>query len=527
MQIHELNTFSGTLGSGTYLAVDNGTDTGKINTQFIPDTENAITDLKADLQSYKLNTVNMESGGFADATGAKSTNNKRIRTVKKIDISEYSYIRMPDGFSLLSYIFDASGTYLGYDNYRKYLIPQYHIPKKYAQGASFYIAIRKDSASSSDISGYVSQVESGSLFVKNIVGSKMLVGGEAIAANTDLDSILTTGNYYSPNKTTSETLGNCPTTSSFTMTVSFASGNDGDYLIQDIQDYYANEYKRTIHIASPIEATTWRRINASAPSLKPAERQAIVDLAVAYQTNRSLFYYDTTTTRNNYAGKSTLVVDGKCAIDCSTFAQLVWMGRSATDFNSPDDYSNSITKAFDWGYYFDFKNRGVYGLQPGPDSYYGFNNPLGSPTYENSYSFNSYYSANSNNPKKQVFNTYMYANDMAEELERLGCAIPVNELQAGDLVFTKVPVSAITNNFADIAYKGITHVAIVRSITDSQITFIESGSVSYPISSVGTSFNNDFDKCRATFLLNNIVMCARHPRAFNIGSNVPSAITTI
>lgn len=33
MQIHELNNFTGTLGSGAYLAVDNGTDTGKISSQ--------------------------------------------------------------------------------------------------------------------------------------------------------------------------------------------------------------------------------------------------------------------------------------------------------------------------------------------------------------------------------------------------------------------------------------------------------------------------------------------------------------
>ena len=33
MQIHELNNFTGTLGSGAYLAIDDGTDTGKISSQ--------------------------------------------------------------------------------------------------------------------------------------------------------------------------------------------------------------------------------------------------------------------------------------------------------------------------------------------------------------------------------------------------------------------------------------------------------------------------------------------------------------
>ena len=33
MQIHELNNFTGTLGAGAYLAVDDGNDTGKLSTQ--------------------------------------------------------------------------------------------------------------------------------------------------------------------------------------------------------------------------------------------------------------------------------------------------------------------------------------------------------------------------------------------------------------------------------------------------------------------------------------------------------------
>ena len=35
MQIHELNNFTGTLGAGAYLAIDDGTDTGKVSTQQI------------------------------------------------------------------------------------------------------------------------------------------------------------------------------------------------------------------------------------------------------------------------------------------------------------------------------------------------------------------------------------------------------------------------------------------------------------------------------------------------------------
>ena len=37
MEIHELNTFSGTPGAGDFLATDNGTDTAKISIKTITD----------------------------------------------------------------------------------------------------------------------------------------------------------------------------------------------------------------------------------------------------------------------------------------------------------------------------------------------------------------------------------------------------------------------------------------------------------------------------------------------------------
>lgn len=48
MQIHELNNFTGTLGSGSYLAIDDGTDTGKISkTQLFAATEARIDNIIA------------------------------------------------------------------------------------------------------------------------------------------------------------------------------------------------------------------------------------------------------------------------------------------------------------------------------------------------------------------------------------------------------------------------------------------------------------------------------------------------
>lgn len=61
MQIHELNNFAGTLGSGAYLPIDDGTDTGKISSQgLLASTEaridaanDQITDVKSDINEIE------------------------------------------------------------------------------------------------------------------------------------------------------------------------------------------------------------------------------------------------------------------------------------------------------------------------------------------------------------------------------------------------------------------------------------------------------------------------------------------
>lgn len=52
MQIHELNTFSGTLGSSTYFAVDNGTDTGKVSAkQLCSETDTAVKNINNSIKN--------------------------------------------------------------------------------------------------------------------------------------------------------------------------------------------------------------------------------------------------------------------------------------------------------------------------------------------------------------------------------------------------------------------------------------------------------------------------------------------
>lgn len=66
MQIHELNNYNGNLDSSAYLAVDNGSDTGKISTtEFLADTNAAVSQLDTVLNGRIDNIV---AGGEAPST---------------------------------------------------------------------------------------------------------------------------------------------------------------------------------------------------------------------------------------------------------------------------------------------------------------------------------------------------------------------------------------------------------------------------------------------------------------------------
>lgn len=63
MQIHELNGFSGTLGSGAYIAVDDGSDTGKVSTQKLLEKVNNDIDNLSDSLNARID--NIIAGGSA------------------------------------------------------------------------------------------------------------------------------------------------------------------------------------------------------------------------------------------------------------------------------------------------------------------------------------------------------------------------------------------------------------------------------------------------------------------------------
>lgn len=261
------------------------------------------------------------------------------------------------------------------------------------------------------------------------------------------------------------------------------------------------------------------------PELSAEQKAAFQSLVDDYYDIKGDFTYLSSATINDYASGTSAISGNKYKICCSLLACLLWMGRNASDFPS-SNYTNAINKAFNWGYYFQFNDRPLYGLKPS-NGYYGFYNQFNDTDYKGSYSWNSYYSSSSGAQYKQVFNQFMYANDMAKEMDKLGYSIPMSELQTGDLIFTAYPSFDPKNDtFGAIAYKHINHVAIVYDKTDSGITIVEStprfSDAIHKSSSTGTNE----EKVRISYLLGTAVCFARHPAAWGVATNVPSSITT-
>lgn len=153
MQIHELNNFTGTLGSGAYLAVDDGNDTGKLSTQQLlaatearidniiagpapsaeeivdarlgddgvtyPSLGDAIRDQVGDLKSainytdvyIQQSKLKLESGTYADDTGiSKVTNVYRQRTPSPLCVENIYSVTVPTGYSAWFFFLDATLT---------------------------------------------------------------------------------------------------------------------------------------------------------------------------------------------------------------------------------------------------------------------------------------------------------------------------------------------------------------------------------------------------------------------------------
>lgn len=297
------------------------------------------------------------------------------------------------------------------------------------------------------------------------------------------------------------------------------------------------------------------------PVLTTEQKNQIQALAKSYfdvgystTSREATFHYDTNVVRNDFANSRCHNPRGKCdsfALCCNTFVEMVWMGRAVSDFfgKTKDTYSNNITKAFDWGYYFDFNDRkrigGLFSRNENGEivGYYSFKNPNEDKTnFKNSYSTNSYFDYSLTDseairakfPKLNWFRPFMHANDVAQELYRMGCEIPFEELDIGDLVFTRPRHELDTEAetfFNNMCWKNIGHVVMVYDkAADGTLKFIDCTNhyddyrqCIYTSSTGYTEPGNDFYTAedgyifytsKAIEIMSNIVMCARHPAAW-------------
>lgn len=281
------------------------------------------------------------------------------------------------------------------------------------------------------------------------------------------------------------------------------------------------------------------------PSLTDEQKAAIQSLMDDYYNNRGTFYYEFTHNRSAFTsgGQCYNSTKGKFKQCCATFVQHIMMGRSVSDFvgKNASTYSAKITKTAvsDFGYYFDFKYRKyLYGLtdtdENGDTTYYGYVQP-NNDNFEGSYSYNSYYHPDSTRAKKQNFNGFVNANDMARELYEMGCEIPFSELEVGDIVFTlDNDMQDNSSMFNFVAWRNIYHVAMVYDVkqidaSSKEIYYIECTSYfdteTRPIEKPYLSSSQMDLRFKAFKLTEDMAFCARMPIAFGYKPNVPGTIT--
>lgn len=282
------------------------------------------------------------------------------------------------------------------------------------------------------------------------------------------------------------------------------------------------------------------------PSLTDEQKAAMQALMDDYYNNRGTFYYEFTHNRNAFTSGSQCYdsARGKFKQCCATFVQHLMMGRSINDFlgKTASTYSSKITKTdvSKFGYYFDFKYRKyLYGLtdtdENGETTYYGYVQP-NADNFEGSYSYNSYYHPDSSRAKKQNFNGFCNANDMARELYEMGCEIPFSELEIGDIIFTYDNDMADNSSmFNFVAWRNIYHVGMVYDVkqidaSSKEIYYIECTSYfdteTRPIEKPFLSSSQMDLRFKAFKLTEDMAFCARMPSVFGYEPNVPDQITS-
>lgn len=253
------------------------------------------------------------------------------------------------------------------------------------------------------------------------------------------------------------------------------------------------------------------------PSLSAEQKAQIAALMDDYMSNKSLFTYNGTYRRESYAYANTsdgsningcIEADtGKYFLNCGLFAQMVWMGRAISDYTATP--TTAITKAFDWGYYFDFlEAKRAYGVTRSDGSYYGHN------TFVNDAGTTKFLSLDG-------------AAVMAKELFRKGYEIPYSDVEVGDLVFyRKRNISDNSeDDFEQGVFRYISHVGIVYSVDPVYGPMIYESTDAFSSGMGKFGLGDDvsaYGNVRAVDLETRVCMAARHPAAWGNGGNVPS-----
>ena len=256
------------------------------------------------------------------------------------------------------------------------------------------------------------------------------------------------------------------------------------------------------------------------PSLTDNQKQQLINLMDSYFEKRADFVYDGSIRRESYYYPNSLssldnasingcMYDGKYIINCGVFAQLIWMGRSISDFTPTP--TRNITKAFDWGYYWDFLPcQLAYGVKKDASTFYTANTYL-------------------KEDGGRQFITFDNAAAMAEELYRKGYEIPYHKMDVGDLIFYRCPHISDddTDGLEHSSFRYITPVAIVRSVDEYGPYVMEStNAYAYAIGRSGLGENaTDFGHIWASGLSQRVSMVASHPAAWGNGGNVPNSFT--
>lgn len=275
---------------------------------------------------------------------------------------------------------------------------------------------------------------------------------------------------------------------------------------------------------------------SSLPTLTAEQKSQMKSLMDQYFNNDSKFIYDGTARRQCYAYTTSGDIsttsltncrdsNDKYYLNCGLFAQMVWMGRAVSDFDITTP-TKAITKAFDWGYYFEFLiAQNAFGVKKTDGSYYSGN------TYTTS-------------SGGTAFITFDNAASMANELYSKGYEIPYSQCDIGDLVFYRSSdiSDGETDELEQTSFRYITHVAICYDVVDGTPVFMECTSAgTYSSRCTGrygitkTPYHNasgaertlgNLNLTRGAKLSNKVVMCARHPAAFGVAGNVPAQFAT-